>query len=113
MFSIKPQPPNSPDTNILNLGFFAASQSLQHHRSVHKVDEFELVANVHAAFDTYPFERLDRTFITLQACLVEKMKCFGDNAYKVPHLSKVKQARLGLLPENAACPVDAYDNVKR
>ncbi|ETV82533.1 hypothetical protein H257_05136 [Aphanomyces astaci] len=68
MFSIKPQPPNSPDMNILNLGFFVASQSLQHHRSAHKVDEFQLVANVHAAFDTYPFERLDRTFITLQAC---------------------------------------------
>ncbi|RHZ28064.1 hypothetical protein DYB37_011743 [Aphanomyces astaci] len=51
--------------------------------------------------------------MTLQACLVETMKCFGDNAYKVPHLSKEKQARLGLLPENVRCPADTYDSVKR
>ncbi|RHY41501.1 hypothetical protein DYB38_013685 [Aphanomyces astaci] len=110
-FAIKPQPPNSPDMNILDLGFFAAIQSLQHRTSARTVDD--LITNVHAAFDTYPFERLDRTFMTLQACLVETMKCFGDNAYKVPHLSKEKQARLGLLPENVRCPADTYDSVKR
>ncbi|RQM29510.1 hypothetical protein B5M09_013078 [Aphanomyces astaci] len=51
--------------------------------------------------------------MTFQACLVETMKCFGDNAFKVPHLSKEKQARLGLLPENVRCPADTYDSVKR
>ncbi|ETV74095.1 hypothetical protein H257_11397 [Aphanomyces astaci] len=93
------------------LGFFAAIQSLQHCTSARTVDD--LITNVHAAFDKYPFERLDRTFMTLQACLVETMKCFGDNAYKVPHLSKEKQARLGLLSENFRCPSDTYDSVKR
>ncbi|KAF0709244.1 hypothetical protein AaE_012926, partial [Aphanomyces astaci] len=29
-FELAPQPPNSPDTNILDLGFFAAIQALQH-----------------------------------------------------------------------------------
>ncbi|ETV90007.1 hypothetical protein H310_15152 [Aphanomyces invadans] len=33
VFSLVPQPPNSPDTNILDLGFFAAIQPLQHKKS--------------------------------------------------------------------------------
>ncbi|RHZ07823.1 hypothetical protein DYB26_012031 [Aphanomyces astaci] len=110
-FAIKPQPPNSPDMKILDLGFFAAIQSLQHRTSARTIDD--LITNVHAAFDTYPVERLDRTFMTLQACLVETMKCFGENAYKVPHLSKEKQARQELLPENVRCPADTYDSVQR
>ncbi|ETW09289.1 hypothetical protein H310_01681 [Aphanomyces invadans] len=43
--------------NILDLGFFAATQSLQHKTSARNVDE--VVANVEAAFVDYPSERLD------------------------------------------------------
>ncbi|ETV92040.1 hypothetical protein H310_13565 [Aphanomyces invadans] len=82
-FSLAPQPPNSPDTNILDIGFFAAVQSLQQKKSAKTIDD--LVANVGQAFDEYPMESLGRTFLSLQACLVEAMSLFGDNAYKLPH----------------------------
>ncbi|ETV93826.1 hypothetical protein H310_12388 [Aphanomyces invadans] len=78
--------------------------------SARNVDE--LVANVEAAFVDYPSERLDRTFLTLQACMIETLKCRGDNAYKVPHQVKEKQARQGRLPESLLCPLDVYKNVK-
>nr|GMD88115.1 Transposase, Tc1-like protein [Ipomoea batatas] len=43
------QPPNSPDMNVLDLGFFRALQSLQHQESPRNVDE--LVAATHKAFN--------------------------------------------------------------
>ncbi|KAF0683350.1 Aste57867_24606 [Aphanomyces stellatus] len=47
-FALAPQPPNSSDINILDLGFFAAIQSLQHRSSAKTIDE--LVGNVQRAF---------------------------------------------------------------
>ncbi|KAF0684706.1 hypothetical protein As57867_023257, partial [Aphanomyces stellatus] len=105
-FELAPQPPNSPDTNILDLGFFAAIQSLQHRKSARSIDE--LVVNVACAFETYPFERLNHTFLTLQSCLVEILKLFGDNTYKIPHLAKEKQGRLGRLPGSLEYPHDVF-----
>ncbi|ETV88280.1 hypothetical protein H257_01572 [Aphanomyces astaci] len=105
--SLAPQPPNSRDTNILDLGFFAGIQSLQHQKSARSIDE--LVAHVADAFVEYPFEHLDRTFLTLQSCLIETMKVNGDNTYKIPHMAKEKKQRLGILPRNVVCPVDTFD----
>ncbi|ETV97613.1 hypothetical protein H310_09509 [Aphanomyces invadans] len=85
-FSLALQPPNSPDTNILDLGFFAAIQSLQQKKLARSIDE--LVANGGQAFDDYAMESL--------ACLVETMRLFGDNTNKLPHKGK-------------ECPPDAYD----
>ncbi|KAF0685458.1 Aste57867_22672 [Aphanomyces stellatus] len=92
--------------NILDLGFFAAIQSLQHRSSARTIDE--LVSNVHRSFDEYPMESLDMTFMSLQACLTETLRHFGDNSYKIPHMSKSKLARKGLLPRNCHCPPDVY-----
>ncbi|RHY48231.1 hypothetical protein DYB30_011531 [Aphanomyces astaci] len=60
----------------------------------------------------YPYVRLDRTFMTLQACLVETIRLMGDNTYKVPHMSKEKKERKGLLPKNVMCPRDVYAAAK-
>ncbi|KAF0711077.1 Aste57867_5401 [Aphanomyces stellatus] len=61
-FSLAPQPSNSPDLNILDLGFFAAIQFIQHRKASRNIDD--LVANVCHAFDEYPSARLERTFLT-------------------------------------------------
>ncbi|KAF0702160.1 hypothetical protein AaE_016093 [Aphanomyces astaci] len=105
-FQLAPQPANSPDLNVLDLGFFAALQSLQHRESARTIDD--LVANVAKAFKDYPFERLDHTFMTLQSCLLETIRVAGDNTYKIPHLGKQRQARLGILPRNLICPTEDY-----
>ncbi|ETV70494.1 hypothetical protein H257_14149 [Aphanomyces astaci] len=107
--SLAPQPPNSPDTNVLDLGFFAAIQSLQHRKSARTIDE--LVGHVESAFVEYPLARLNHT-LTLQSCLVETLKLFGDNAYKVPHMSKEKEERKGMLPQNVSCPRDVFEAAK-
>ncbi|KAF0684572.1 Aste57867_23454 [Aphanomyces stellatus] len=103
-FELAPQPPNSPDMNVLDLGFFASLQSLQHRESAKSIDQ--LIANVNRAFVDYPCERLDRTFVTLQSCMIETLKVGGNNAYKIPHMSKVKQATKGRLTRNVVCPED-------
>ncbi|KAF0690234.1 Aste57867_18359 [Aphanomyces stellatus] len=103
-FELVPQPPNSPDMNVLDLGFFAALQSLQHRESARSIDQ--LIADVDAAFAAYPYERLDCTFLTLRTCMVETLKVAGDNTYKIPHLSKSKNAAKGRLPRNSTCPGD-------
>ncbi|KAF0694848.1 Aste57867_14312 [Aphanomyces stellatus] len=94
--------------NILDLGFFAAIQSLQYRKFARSIDE--LIDNVAAAFHEYPSERLNHTFITLQSCMLETIKLFGDNTYKIPHLSKMKLARDGQLPWSLLCPRESFDN---
>ncbi|XP_041994191.1 uncharacterized protein LOC121744669 [Salvia splendens] len=76
------QPPNSPDTNILDLGFFRAIQSLQHEKPCKTVDE--LVGNVCSSFVELSPQTLNRVFLSLQACLTEILQCRGGNGYKVP-----------------------------
>ena len=100
------QPPNSPDTNILDLGFFASIQSLQHRRDAK--NSAELISFVLEEFELYPASKIACTFLTLQSCLLEMLKCDGGNSYKIPHLRKSAQIRLGRLPENLVCPVDLY-----
>eukprot|EP00904_Undaria_pinnatifida_P006756 jgi/Undpi1/320/HiC_scaffold_1.g00316.m1 len=76
------QPPNSPDTNILDLGFFASIKSLQDRTRARTVDDlFREVETAWAAADP---AKLGKTL------LYE-----GDNTYKLPHLKKDTAARAG------------------
>ncbi len=90
------QPPNSPDMNVLDLGFFRAIQSLQHQQSLKNIDE--LVRAVEKAFDEFPSTRLNHVFVTLQLCMIEVMKLNGCNGYKIPHVNKSRLEQEGHLP---------------
>nr|GLL29754.1 uncharacterized protein LOC109190808 isoform X1 [Ipomoea trifida] len=90
------QPPNSPDMNVLDLGFFRALQSLQYQEAPRNVDE--LVAVTIKAFDEISVDSLSNVFLTLQLCMVEVMKKFGGNNYKLPHINKQRLAREDRLP---------------
>ena len=90
------QPANSPDTNILDLGFFRAIQSLQHEKPCKTVDE--LVGNVCSSFAELSPQTLNRVFLSLQACLREILQCRGGNGYKVPHINKDRLERTVGLP---------------
>lgn len=98
------QPPNSPDTNVLDLGFFRAIQSLQHQKAPNMIDE--LVNAVVTSFNEMEKEKLNDVFLSLQNCLISVMKVQGGNNYKLPHMGKAKLARLGRLPINLECPID-------
>ncbi|WOG94390.1 hypothetical protein DCAR_0313685 [Daucus carota subsp. sativus] len=57
------QPPNSPDLNILDLGFFRALQSLKYKVTVKSVDD--LIAAIEESFKSYPVKQLNHIFLSL------------------------------------------------
>ena len=103
------QPPNSPDLNVLDLGFFRSIQDLQHEKAPTTIEE--LVAAVKQSFDEYPVEKLNRVFLTQQTCMKEIMKFKGDNDYKIPHMGKDRLEREGTLPLQIRCESDLVNDV--
>lgn len=95
------QPPNSPDFNILDLGFFRAIQSLQQKMRARTTPE--LVRAVEKAFNDYSPIKLNYVWLTLQLCMKEAMKLEGGNRYKIPHINKKRLQRLGSLPTQITC----------
>lgn len=96
------QPPNSPDTNVLDLGFFRAIQSIQHEQAPRTVDE--LVEAVKYAYESFDPRKLNHVFLSLQYVMLEIMKVGGCNNYQLPHHAKLRQERMGELPETVHVP---------
>ena len=69
------QPPNSPDLNVLDLGFFSTIQSLQYKESPKNIDD--LVNIVVKSFEAFPSKKSNHIFLTLQICMIEIMKSRG------------------------------------
>ena len=88
------QPPNSPDTNILDLGFFNSIQSLQDRTTLRTVDE--LIEEVRRVFAAQESAALGRVWTTYQAVLQEIKLAKGDNTFKLPHLHKQTAERRGV-----------------
>lgn len=81
------RPPNSPDLNLLDLGFFSAIQALQYKHWPKTIDD--LIQVLDMEFDEYSSSKVNRVFFfTQQSCVVEIMKCVGGNEYRIPHLNK-------------------------
>ena len=103
------QPAQSPDTNILDLGFFAALQSTCLGRPK---DEMELIEMVQQQYEAYPAKLINRVWLSHMACMNEILKDNGGNNYKIPHLSKAKLEREGRLPWVLEVNKDAMDRLK-
>ena len=89
------QSPNSPDTNILDLGFF---RSIQSFNDDCPANEEELIKSVEKAYGEYPFRKLNCVWLTLQSCLNMNIEIDGGNDYKILHMGKESMERRGLLP---------------
>ncbi|XP_022894148.1 uncharacterized protein LOC111408640 [Olea europaea var. sylvestris] len=89
------QPPNNPDMNVLDLGFFRAIDSLQHQEAPTTIEDFILA--IENAFQTFPTKELNNVFLKLQSCMVEVMRNLGGNNYRIPHMNKQKLMRDGQL----------------
>ena len=98
------QPANSPDTNILDLGFSNSIQALQDHTTLNTVDE--VIAEVRRVFEQQEPAVLGRVWTTYQSVLQEIMLAKGDNTFKLPHLHKQTAERRGA-PIGMALPVSA------
>lgn len=105
------QPPNSPDLNVLDLGWFRSIQSLQHQQDVQR-NEDDLLKAVQDAFTMLPSKKLNNIFLTLQQCMTEIMKCDGSNNYKIPHMQKDAIIRRGELPDTLKCDIDVVEKAK-
>lgn len=105
------QPPNSPDFNVLDLGFFNSLQSKAYLKNAKTMDE--LISNVEKEFNDYSPVDLRRVFLTLQGCFIESMKDGGGNGYKIPHMNKDRLERLGMLPTSLTCDRQIYDSAIR
>ena len=95
---IQNQPANSPDLNILDLGFFNSLQSLQaKHRT--KTTE-ELVTVMGKVFEDYPCKKMDHVFLTHMCVMNEIIEAGGGNNYKIPHMNKWQLELQGALPRS-------------
>ena len=81
-------PTNSPDLNVLDLGYFHAIQSLQHQAAPQNIDE--LVSEVYVSFAALKYSKLNDIFLTLQKVMELVILHDGNNNYKLPHISKRK-----------------------
>ena len=96
------QPANSPDLNVLDLGFFRSIQSLTNTLSSKTLKEF--IKGVEAEFRAYESSKLNRIFLSLMSVMVEVMNNLGENGLKLVHANKDKRERLGQLPIRLRCP---------
>ena len=80
------QPSNSPDLNVLDLGFFNSIQELQ--QRLHSKNLEELVIHVQEAFKMEKWETMEKVWLTLQGCMQQIMEKEGGNDYKIHHQGK-------------------------
>jgi hypothetical protein len=89
------QPANSPDMNVLDLGFFRAIQSANDEVSN---DELQLIEHVTKSYDEYPKEKINHVWLTLQMCYNSIIDDHGGNGYRLGHMGKEQLERNGQLP---------------
>ena len=101
-FVVREQPPNSPDLNVLDLGFFASIQALQYKVRSRTIDD--VIETTLFAFRALSPEKLDDVFLTLQAVMRLVLEHQGSNGFKLPHLGKQALRRAGTRMVNLTCP---------
>ena len=90
------QTPNSPDVNLLDLGFFQAIQSFNDALPKNKEELIQLVQD---AYKNYLWHKLNQTWLTLQSCFNQIILHHGDNNYSIEHILKAKLEWQGQLPD--------------
>jgi hypothetical protein len=96
------QPPNSPDLNILDLAQFRAMQSLQQQYQTKNIDE--LIAVVQNCWNEFPLQTSKKVWTSLQMVMNAVIAAGGRNSYKLPHMGKEKWIREnGELPLRLEC----------
>ncbi|KAH9114805.1 hypothetical protein AeMF1_008349 [Aphanomyces euteiches] len=82
------QPAQSPDLNVLDLGFFNSIQALQQQMECRTIEE--LVKAVSDAFEDLPADKLDQTFKTLQRVMDVVIEVQAITATKFPEARSPK-----------------------
>ena len=85
------QPANSPDTNILDLGFFNSLQS--RHWLENPSTAVEIIEMVRKTFTEHPPALINRIWLSCQQCLNEIIDNNGSNDHRLGHMGKKKLER--------------------
>ena len=85
--------------------FFRAIQSFN---DAAPRNEEELIEAVSEAYDKYPREKINQTWLTLQCCFNQIINHHGDNDYYIDHIAKEKSEQNG----NLLDVVDVVDNAE-
>lgn len=105
--SLKFQPPNSPDLNVNDLGFFRSIQSIAQEECPDNIEE--LVQSVEAAFAGYSSKDLNKIWLSHQQAMIETLLHKGNNNYKLAHMKKEKLIRENKLPISLHVDMTLYD----
>ncbi|KAF0707133.1 hypothetical protein AaE_013756 [Aphanomyces astaci] len=106
-FVVRRQPLNSPDLNVLDLGFFASIQSIQYKVVSRSIDD--VIRSTLAAFQALSSDKLDNVFVTFQAVMRLVLEHKGDNHFRLPHLTKDALRRAGTPMVNVTCPASLLE----
>ncbi len=104
------QPPNSPDLNVLDLGFFRSIQSMQQHQQCHSITD--LIKSVEEAYNNYSYDKLSDIFISFQTILHSTMNANGGNRYELPHGMKKNVPNNEKHKFNITCDKNIYKKAK-
>ena len=110
---IMTQPPNSPDVNINDLGFFHSLKTRVRQKSSPYDSREEMMANVLKTFEEYPAETLDGIWGCYYNNLRSIMACDGGNDYKQAHNGGKKRQKSTGSAVDLSVNVDDYDRCKR
>ena len=80
---VETQPAQSPDVNLCDLSIFASLQSRQ--QEVWTKDVQSLVAAVEEVWENYPWQAIERSWITLFGVYDQILLHRGGNDFKIPH----------------------------
>ena len=92
---IKNHPENSPDLNVLDLGYFNSIQSFQH--QIRSTTIEYLVENVTESYRYLCVNQLHNIWITWKLVMLSVIECNGDNNYVLPLKNRGLLERDGIL----------------
>ncbi len=88
--TLAPQPVQSPDTNLNDLGFYASFDRAIGNRRSYKLALWW--KQIQCAFREYPPSKLQKLVETKEKIVHAIYSCDGDNDYKLPHAGNKKRA---------------------
>jgi hypothetical protein len=90
------QPAQSPDLNVLDLGYFRSIQTLQ--QQTECSTQKQLIKLVKDSWEASPMQTLDDVFMTHQMVMMQVLENCGGNLFALPHLQKMALRRAEQLP---------------
>ncbi|DAZ97619.1 TPA: hypothetical protein N0F65_002238 [Lagenidium giganteum] len=109
--SLKAQPAQGPDLNILDLGFFASIRSLQSRTTPKTIDG--LIAEVEKAFEEIKPAIAELHVLDTSDRDARRMANDGKNNFNPRHIKKKSLMPSGLLPRSLRCDADIAERARQ